>query len=234
MSFVDEDDIYALGEGLIKSLFKEVLGTDLKTPFPHIPFNEAMDKYGSDKPDLRFDLPMVNVGAVVSKAQFKVFGDVLSGGGVVKAINAKGCADFSRKDLEELTAFAGKYGAKGMAWFKVKDGKLDSNIAKYFPPEVQTELLKALKGEEGDLFLFGADSVETVNESLGALRVRSRAARASSRRGPSVLLLGGGYPHVREGREGEDLLHEPSLHFPERSGREAARQRPHEGPVQGL
>lgn len=171
MSFIDEDDIYAVGEGVMKAVFKEVLGVDLKTPFERIPFDEAMEKYGSDKPDMRFDLPMVDVSAVAAKSDFKVFKDVLGRGGVVKALNAKGCADFSRKDLDDLTAFVGKHGAKGMAWFKVKDGKLDSNIAKYFQPEVQADLLKTLKGEEGDMFLFGADDPSIVNDSLGALRV---------------------------------------------------------------
>jgi aspartyl-tRNA synthetase len=171
MSFIDEDDIYAVGEGLIKAIFKDVLNDDLKTPFPHISFHDAMEKYGSDKPDLRFDLPMVNVTEISAKSDFKVFKEVIGRGGVVKALNAKGCADFSRKDMDDLTGYVGKYGAKGMAWFKVKDGKLDSNITKYFNEAVQKELLAVLKGEEGDLFLFGADDVHVVNESLGALRV---------------------------------------------------------------
>ena len=184
MSFIDEDDIYAVGEGVMKAVFKEVLGVDLKTPFPHISFNEAMDKYGSDKPDLRFDLPMVNVTDIAAKSDFKVFKDVIARGDVVKALNAKGCADFSRKDMEDLTGFVGKYGAKGMAWFKVKDGKLDSNITKYFNETVQKELLTALKGEEGDLFLFGADQVDTVNESLGALRVEIARRKGLIEKGP--------------------------------------------------
>ncbi|HVM33218.1 MAG TPA: aspartate--tRNA ligase [bacterium] len=184
MSFIDEDDIYAVGEGVMKTVFKEVLGLDLKTPFPHIPFTEAMEKYGSDKPDLRFDLPMVNVTAIAEKSDFKVFKDVVGRGGVVKALNAKGCADFSRKDLEDLTAFVGKHGAKGMAWFKVKDGKLDSNIVKYFNEGVQKELLEALKGEEGDMLLFGADSAEVVNESLGQLRVEIARRRGLIEKGP--------------------------------------------------
>ncbi len=184
MSFIDEDDIYALGEGIMKTLFKEVLGQDLKTPFPHIAFCDAMEKYGSDKPDLRFDLPMGNVTAISAKSDFKVFKDVVTRGDVVKAINAKGCADFSRKDVEELTAFVGKYGAKGMAWFKVKEGKLDSNIVKYFNEEVQKELLTALKGEEGDLLLFGADHIDIVNESLGALRVEIARRRGLIEKGP--------------------------------------------------
>ena len=184
MSFIDEDDIYGVGEGVLKAIFKEVLGVDLKTPFPHISFNEAMDKYGSDKPDLRFDLPMVNVTAIAAKSDFKVFKDVVTRGDVVKALNAKGCADFSRKDLEDLTAFVGKHGAKGMAWFKVKDGKLDSNITKYFTEEVQKELLTALKGEEGDMFLFGADHIDTVNESLGALRVEIARRKGLIEKGP--------------------------------------------------
>ncbi len=184
MSFIDEDDIYAIGEGVMKTVFKEILDVDLVTPFPHIPFNEAMEKYGSDKPDLRFDLPMVNVTTIANQADFKVFKDVIGRGGVVKALNAKGCADFSRKDLEDLTGFVGKYGAKGMAWFKVKDGKLDSNITKYFNETVQKELLTALKGEEGDLFLFGADNLDVVNESLGALRVEIARRKGLIEKGP--------------------------------------------------
>ncbi len=184
MSFIDEDDIYSVGEGVMKTVFKEVLGVELKTPFPHIPFAEAMEKYGSDKPDLRFDLPMVNVTAIAAQSDFKVFKDVVGRSGAVKALNAKGCADFSRKDLEDLTGFVGKYGAKGMAWFKVKDGKLDSNITKYFNETVQKEILAALKGEEGDLLLFGADSADVVNESLGQLRVEIAKRKGLIEKGP--------------------------------------------------
>ncbi|HJT23538.1 MAG TPA: aspartate--tRNA ligase, partial [bacterium] len=189
MSFIDEDDIYALGEGIMKAVFKAVLGEDIKTPFPRLSFEEAMDKYGSDKPDMRFDLPMVNVTAIAGKSDFKVFKDVVSRGDVVKALNAKGCADFSRKDLEDLTAFVGKYGAKGMAWFKVKDGKLDSNITKYFNEGVQKELLTALKGEEGDLLLFGADNIDLVNDSLGALRVEIARRKGLIEKGPKWSFL---------------------------------------------
>jgi len=184
MSFIDEEDIYKLGEGLMKKIFKETLGVDITTPFERISYDEAMEKYGTDKPDMRFALPMVNVGAVVAKAQFKVFNDVLGRGGIVKALNAKGCADFSRKDMDDLTAYVGQYGAKGMAWFKVKDGKLDSNIAKYFPPEVQAELMKTLGGEEGDLFLFGADDPLVVNDSLGALRGEIARRKGLIEKGP--------------------------------------------------
>jgi aspartyl-tRNA synthetase len=184
MSFIDEDDIYAVGEGVMKAVFKEVLGVELQTPFPRLTFDEAMEKYGSDKPDMRFDLPLVNVSAIAAKSDFKVFKDVIERGDVVKALNAKGCADFSRKDMDDLTAFVGKYGAKGMAWFKVKDGKLDSNITKYFNEGVQKELLAALKGEEGDLFLFGADNVDLVNESMGALRVEIARRKGLIEKGP--------------------------------------------------
>ena len=184
MSFIDEEDIYRVGEGLLKAIVKASLGEDLKTPFPRLTYEEAMNRYGNDKPDLRFDLPLVEVGEIAAKSDFKVFKDVITRGDVVKALNAKGCADFSRKDLEDLTGFAGKYGAKGMAWFKVKDGKLDSNITKYFNDAVQKELLAALKGEEGDLLLFGADKVETVNESLGALRMEISRRKGLIEKGP--------------------------------------------------
>ena len=184
MSFVDEEDIYRVGEGLMKSIFKDALGQDLKTPFPRLTYAEAVEKYGNDKPDLRFDLPLVTVSAIAAKSDFKVFKDVIARGDVVKALNAKGCADFSRKDLDDLTAFVGKYGAKGMAWFKVKDGKLDSNITKYFNEGVQKELLTALKGEDGDLLLFGADDPNLVNESLGALRVEIARRKGLIEKGP--------------------------------------------------
>jgi aspartyl-tRNA synthetase len=184
MSFIDEEDIYRLGEGLMKSIFKAALGEDIQTPFQRMTYEEAVGKYGSDKPDMRFDLPMVDVSAIAAKSDFKVFKDVIARGDVVKALNAKGGADFSRKDLEDLTAFVGKYGAKGMAWFKVKDGKLDSNITKYFNDGVQKELLTALKGEEGDLLLFGADNLALVNESLGALRVEIARRKGLIEKGP--------------------------------------------------
>lgn len=184
MSFIDEDDIYGLGEGIMKNVFKEVLGEDIKTPFPRISFEESMNKYGNDKPDIRFDMLMVDVTVIAGKSDFKVFKDVVTRGDAVKALNAKGCADFSRKDMEDLTAFVAKYGAKGMAWFKVKDGKLDSNIVKYFNEEVQKEILATLKGEEGDLFLFGADHIDTVNESLGQLRVEIAKRKGLIEKGP--------------------------------------------------
>ena len=184
MSFIDEDDIYGLGEGIMKNVIKEVMGEDIETPFPRITFEESMNKYGNDKPDLRFDMPMVDVTAIAGKSDFKVFKDVVTRGDAVKALNAKGCADFSRKDIEDLTAFVAKYGAKGMAWFKVKDGKLDSNIVKYFNEEVQKEMLTTLKGEEGDLFLFGADHIDVVNESLGQLRVEIAKRKGLIEKGP--------------------------------------------------
>lgn len=184
MSFIDEEDIYRIGEGLMKAIFRGALGEDLKTPFPRLTYKEAVERYGNDKPDLRFDLPLVSVSSIVAKSDFKVFKEVIARGDIVKALNAKGCADFSRKDLDDLTAFVGKYGAKGMAWFKVKDGKLDSNINKYFNDAVQKEMLTVLKGEEGDLLLFGADQPTIVNESLGALRVEIARRKGLIEKGP--------------------------------------------------
>jgi aspartyl-tRNA synthetase len=184
MSFIEEEDIYRLGEGLMKAVFKAALGVDIQTPFHRMTHAEAVGRYGSDKPDMRFDLPLTDVTAIAAKSDFKVFKDVTSRGDVVKALNAKACGDFSRKDLEDLTAFVGRYGAKGMAWFKVKDGKLDSNIVKYFPEGVQKELLAALMGEEGDLLLFGADNPDLVNESLGGLRVEIARRKGLIEKGP--------------------------------------------------
>jgi len=184
MSFITEEDVYRVGEMVMKAVFKEHLGEDLKTPFPRISFAESMEKYGNDKPDLRFGLPLVRVDAIARRSQFKVFTEVLEKGGCVKAVNATGCAEFSRKDLDDLTAFVGRHGAKGMAWFKVKDGKLDSNIVKYFPEDVQADLMKALDAHDGDLILFGADTEGVVNDALGALRVEVARRRGLIEKGP--------------------------------------------------
>ncbi len=169
MSFVEVEDILSIMERLVKKIWKDVLGIDLTTPFPRIVYKDAMERYGSDKPDTRFGLELIEVGDIMKKSDFQVFKSVIEHGGIVKCINAKGCAEFSRKDIDELTAFVATYGAKGLAWAKMTD-KLESSIVKFMNEGVQKELIARTKAEKGDLLLFVADKHMVVYESLGALR----------------------------------------------------------------
>jgi aspartyl-tRNA synthetase len=170
MSFIDEEDIYGIMERLMKHVWKVALGMDIKIPFPRLTHREAMERFGSDKPDTRFGLELIEVGDLMKKSNFEVFKSVLARGGIIRCINAKGCASFSRKDIEELTNFAAIYGAKGLAWMKMGD-KLESSIVKFFDEKVQKELIERTKAKKGDLLLFVADTHKVVYDSMGALRV---------------------------------------------------------------
>ncbi len=171
LSFVDTDDVMSVMEGMIAAIFKSTLDVDLQLPMPRMSFAEVMDRYGVDNPDLRFEMELVNLTEIVKGCGFKVFASVADNDGLVKAINAKGCATFSRKDLDDLTDFVGIYGAKGMAWVKIQeDGSWQSPIAKFFTEEELAKIGSALNAEPGDLLLFGADTPAVVNESLGRLR----------------------------------------------------------------
>ena len=153
MSFVEREDVLTVMEELFKRLFKECLGVEVKTPLPRLSYQEAMDRFGVDKPDLRFGLELVDVGAEVKNSQFKVFTNVLEKGGQVKGINAKGCAHYSRKDIDDLTKLAGIYGAKGLAYFILTDEGIKSPITKFFTPEQLEAIVAKLAGEKGDLLL---------------------------------------------------------------------------------
>jgi len=171
LSFVDRDDVMAVMEGLIAAIFKTALNVDLTLPMPRMTYADALHRYGVDNPDLRFAMELVDLTELVKGCGFKVFADVAAKGGLVKAINAKGCATFSRKELDDLTDFVGIYGAKGMAWVKIQeDGTWQSPIAKFFTEEELARIGTALSAEPGDLLLFGADTPSVVNESLGRLR----------------------------------------------------------------
>jgi aspartyl-tRNA synthetase len=170
MSFVDRDDVMAIMEGMIKRVFKEAIGVEIPAALPRITYAEALDKYGVDNPDVRFGLELVELTDIVKNCGFKVFAEVAAKGGMVKALNVKGCSTFSRKDLDDMTAFAGIYGAKGMAWVKINADGWQSPIAKFFTPEELSSIEQALGAEEGDLLLFVADSAKIANESLGRLR----------------------------------------------------------------
>ncbi len=172
-SFVDEEDIFSIVEGMMCRLL-EIIGVKVKKPFPRMTYREAMERYGSDKPDTRFGLELVDVTDIVKDSDFEVFTKAISSGGKAKCINAKGCAEFSRKEIEELTDFAAIYGAKGLAWMKVNDkGELESSIMKFFPEKVQKELAGRTGAEKGDLLLFVSDHKHfVVDDSLGNLRLK--------------------------------------------------------------
>ena len=170
MAFVGEEDLMAISEGMMRAIFKEVLDLDLKTPFQRLTYDEAVDRYGLDKPDIRFGLELRDLSDIVAESDFKVFSSVVKKGGVVKAINAKGCIGFSRKDLDDFTDFVSVYRAKGMAWIKIKEDAWQSPIAKFFSDAEKEAMIERLDIEPGDLILFGADMSKIVHESLGHLR----------------------------------------------------------------
>ncbi|MCG8634424.1 MAG: aspartate--tRNA ligase, partial [Desulfobacterales bacterium] len=170
LSFVDETQIMEIAEGLIKAIFKNVLDMDLTEPFPALTYEESMDRFGLDRPDLRFGMELKNVSDIVENANFKVFASVVKKGGLVKAINAKGCADFTRKQIDELTDFAAVYRAKGLAWIKIKEDQWQSPIAKFFSDEEKEALRERLDLEPGDIVFFVADQPKITNEALGQLR----------------------------------------------------------------
>jgi len=171
LSFVDRDDIMTIMEGMIADIFKAALDVDLDLPMPRMTYAEVIDRYGVDNPDLRFEMELQDITSLVSGCGFKVFANVAAKGGLVKALNAKGCATFSRKVLDDLTDFAGIYGAKGLAWVKIQeDGSWQSPIAKFFTEEELKALAEKLEAAPGDLLLFVADSPGIANEALGRLR----------------------------------------------------------------
>ncbi|RWZ59978.1 aspartate--tRNA ligase [Halobacillus fulvus] len=170
-SFLSKDEIMAMTERMMVRVMKEVKGIDVKTPFLRMPYHEAMERFGSDKPDTRFGLELVNISEEVKDSGFKVFSGAVSSGGQVSAINVEGQADeFSRKDIDQLTEDVKVYGAKGLAWLKVKEGGLNGPIAKFFSEEEASTLLTKLEAKDGDLLLFVADHTSVVQDSLGALR----------------------------------------------------------------
>ncbi|MBU0482936.1 MAG: aspartate--tRNA ligase [Proteobacteria bacterium] len=172
LSFVDEEDIYLIAEGLMTTLLKTTRNLEIKTPFPRMTYQEAMDRFGNDKPDTRFGLELTSLTEVIKDCSFKVFKSVVEKGGLVKSINAKGCATFSRKDLDDLTTYVADFGAKGLAWVKMKaDGEWQSPIAKFFTDQERAEMTRVLGAEEGDLLFFVADQPAIVHNALAELRL---------------------------------------------------------------
>ncbi|MEK5069537.1 aspartate--tRNA ligase [Sporosarcina sp. FSL K6-1508] len=171
MSFMSIEDIIELNERLMQKVMKNVKGIDVQIPFKRIPYDEAMARFGSDKPDTRFAMELTDVSDTVKDSSFKVFAGAIESGGQVKLINVKGASDdYSRKDIDALGEFAAVYGAKGLAWLKVDEEGLKGPIAKFFEGEAADRLKLAADAEAGDLLLFVADKKKVVAEALGALR----------------------------------------------------------------
>ena len=173
MSFVDQEDVISMGEEMLRKVVKDVKGIDVEGPFPRMTYAEAMDRYGSDKPDTRFDMELINVSQLGKDMDFKVFKDTVENEGEIKAIVAEGAADqYTRKDMDSLTEFVNIYGAKGLAWVKVVEDGLSGPIARFFE-DANVETLKTLTGAKpGDLVMFVADKPSVVAQSLGALRIK--------------------------------------------------------------
>lgn len=172
LSFVDQEDILAHLEKMFKHLFREALGVEFQEPFPRLTWQQAMNRYGSDKPDLRFGLPIVDLTQQLKGCGFSVFRKAIDEGGMVRAVNVKGHGNFTRSAIEELTEKALKLGAKGMAWIALKDdGEPYSILTKYFSQEEFQSLLDAVDGKPGDFILFCADQFSTVCRTLGGLRL---------------------------------------------------------------
>jgi len=171
LSFVDEEQVIEVVEGMITVLFEQTRGINVPPPFQRITYDEALARFGTDRPDTRFGLELVDLTDIAAECGFKVFRSAAEGGGTVRAINAKGCATFTRKELDDLTEFAIQFGAKGLAWVKVKDdGSWQSPIAKFFTDEERQQIGTALGAEPGDLLFFGADKGAVVFQVLGELR----------------------------------------------------------------
>ncbi len=170
MSFVEEPDVMGIIEGLFAEIFDRLLGKKIQTPFPRLSYGEALRLYGTDAPDLRYDLSLKGITDLAADGEFRTFRDVVERGGIIRGINARGCSKFSRKELDELTAFVGEFGAKGLAWFKVEDGGLSSPIAKFFDQKQHSQIKELLDAAAGDLLLFVADREKVVSQSLSQLR----------------------------------------------------------------
>jgi len=171
MSFVGVDDVIGVVEGMLKHVFKQAMGRDVSIPFRRLSYREAMERYGSDKPDTRFNLEIKQMSDLAGRGEFKVFHDAIGAGGTVNAVLGKGMAGLSRKEIDDLTGEARSFGARGLAWVRLKGG-FDSPIAKFFPREVLKEMADRLSAEEGDMMFFVADREKTVLEVLGRLRLK--------------------------------------------------------------
>jgi aspartyl-tRNA synthetase len=171
MSFVDKEDVMSMMEELLSKVFSEAIGVELNPPFQILTYKESVERFGLDTPDTRFGLELNDITTLVIDSGFRVFADVARRGDVIKALNAKGCGEFSRKELDDLTDLAGEYGAKGLAWVKVTDSEWQSPISKFLSDKEKETIADTLEAETGDLLLFVADCPRIANTALGRIRV---------------------------------------------------------------
>ncbi|WP_315108238.1 aspartate--tRNA ligase [Clostridium intestinale] len=171
MSFVEQDDVIAVNEGLIQKVFKDVIGTDVKLPIKRMVYKEAMEKYGSDKPDLRFGMEITDLTDEVKACDFKVFKDAIENGGSVRALCLKGGASMGRKDIDRLGEFVKTFKAKGLAWIQLKEDEIKSPISKFLKEEEMNAVIGKMKAEKGDMILILADKNSVVFQGLGQLRL---------------------------------------------------------------
>lgn len=170
MSFGTPEDLLYSIEGMVKKIFKDCLGLDIKTPFRRLPYNDCIDRFGTDRPDTRFGMELVTIDDIAARSEFSVFKNQLDCGGTIKGICVKGGAEFSRREIDQYTSFVGRLGIKGLAWMKMQEGSLTSNIVKFFSSELQKELIERLQVDEGDLIFMIGDSIEITNQGLDHLR----------------------------------------------------------------
>jgi aspartyl-tRNA synthetase len=171
VSFISEEDIYVLVEEMLANVFKRVLGVSLSLPFPRLTYEEAMSRFGTDKPDFRFRLELKDVSALASKIKFEVFRNVLEKDGIVKGLRLPQGASLSRKELEELSRWVTLYGAKGLSWISLKENKAVSPLVKFIPENILSKIIDSMEGNRGDILFFIAEKKEIVNESLANLRL---------------------------------------------------------------
>ncbi|MFQ5893839.1 MAG: aspartate--tRNA ligase, partial [Nitrospinota bacterium] len=170
-SFVDEEGVFAITEAMLAHLFRQVLDRELATPFPRLTYTEAVDRYGTDQPDLRFGMPIVDVSDVVAGGAFEVFNEVLAGGGRVRGLAVPGQAGLSRKELDDLAGEVQGHGARGLVWMKVTPEGVQTPLAKFFSEGSLKDLATAVEAGPGDLVLMVADGAATASKALGALRL---------------------------------------------------------------
>ncbi|MCL2350541.1 MAG: aspartate--tRNA ligase [Defluviitaleaceae bacterium] len=169
-AFIDQEDVLAMGEDLVRAIFKETIGVELPAQFPRISYNDAMNRYGIDRPDTRFAMELNDISSIVAGSEFGVFQGALDTGGSVRGINAKGCAKYSRKQIDALIEYVKTYKAKGLAWIQLTGGEIKTTISKFFSEEKIAEIIRAFDAQDGDLILICADSNNIVFDALGNLR----------------------------------------------------------------
>jgi aspartyl-tRNA synthetase len=181
---------------LFCAIWKQTLGVDIKLPLLRLSYDQVIDRFGVDNPDMRFDMELINLTSIFEKSEFKVFNTVISQKGIIKGITVPGGADLSRKDIDELTTFVAQYGAKGLSWFKYDGSELSSPTAKFFGEAEIKQLIEVTKVEDGDAILVLADSSSVVNPALGALRVHLAGKRGLIEKGKDCFLWVEKFPLV--------------------------------------